>query len=118
MASQMNNLSQSQLAIVNKIISQGQSIGAPDTVIQAVINIANAESDFTPSAPNANGQSSAFGLFQYINTTWQSSWNKYSNSNPDNPLSQDSADQVRTDTSAQIDVAYQNAMSWYNGYND
>lgn len=46
MASNMKNLTSAQQAIVNKIITTGQQLGAPNVVIQAAVNIANAESDF------------------------------------------------------------------------
>ena len=114
MAVNMNSLTPSQLDIVNQIITQGQALGAPDVVIEALINMANAESNFDPSAPNST--SSAFGLFQYIDSTWASSWANFVQNNPNNPLSQMTANDAKTLTAAQIAVAYQAAMGWYNGY--
>ena len=72
MSTNMNNLRSEQLAILNKIIVAGQQLGASNTVIMAAVNIANAESDFTASRGNPN--STAFGLFQYTNTTWNEQW--------------------------------------------
>ena len=62
MASDMNRLTPNQSNIMNDIIDQGHSLGAPNVVIEALINMANAESDFNPLAENQ--QSSATGLFQ------------------------------------------------------
>ena len=50
MAVSMSNLSASQKAIVNKIISAGKSLGLTDVVIEAAVNIANAESTFDTGA--------------------------------------------------------------------
>ncbi len=92
MATSMNNLTPDQLNIVNQIIDQGHAIDAPNIVIEALINMANAESDFNPLA--ANSQSSATGLFQYITSTWASSWANYVQANPDSPLANMPADQA------------------------
>ncbi len=114
MATNMNSLTPSQQDIVNQIITQGQALGAPDVVIEAVINMANAESGFKADAQN--GTSSATGLFQYINSTWASSWANFVRNNPSNPLSQMTADEAVYSSAAQIAVTYQAAMGWYNGY--
>lgn len=47
MAVGMTKLSSSQQQMVNKIIDAGKKAGAPDVVIQAALNIANAESSFS-----------------------------------------------------------------------
>ncbi len=114
MALNMNNLTSAQQAIVNQIIATGQQLGTPNIVIQAAINIANAESAFNPLAPNPT--TTAYGLFQYVDSTWSSSWSRFVSSNPSNPLSRMSASIARDNPDAQIQVMYADLNRMYAGY--
>ena len=93
MATNVNSLTPAQQSVVNQIISKGQQLGASTDVIEALVCMANAESDFNPNA--ANGTTTATGLFQYINSTWASSWASYVNANPNSPLAQMSASECK-----------------------
>ena len=66
----MTKLSQSEQQMVNKIIDAGKQLGVPDVMIQAALNIANAESSFLPTASARTN--SAKGMFQYLDSTWKS----------------------------------------------
>ncbi len=115
MSADMTKLSQSQQQMVNKIIDAGKKLGVPDVVIQATLNIANAESNFNVK-PDSNGLSSAQGMFQYIDSTWQSAWSSYVKSNPTSSLGGLDASNARFNPDAQIAVMYQDLNRWYAGY--
>ena len=100
MALDMTRLNQSQQLMANKIIDAGRKLGVPDVLLQAALNIANAESSFNPSAGATT--TTAKGMFQYIDATWQSAWNNYSKSNPSSPLV--NLSNPRSDADAQIAV--------------
>ncbi len=104
MAANLNNLTPVQQAMVNQIIQTGVSNGDNLEVIQAAVNIANAESDFNPLAQNPG--STAFGLFQYIDATWREKWSAFQVENPDGPLSILSSDAARENPDAQIALMY------------
>lgn len=55
MATNMSNLTSAQQAVVNQIIAAGQQSGTPNVVIQAAINIANAEASFILGRQNPKG---------------------------------------------------------------
>ena len=112
MAVDMTKLSLGQQQKVNKIIDAGKKLGVPDVVIQAAVNIANAESTFDPALKSKS--TSAYGMFQYIDSTWNSSWNSYVKSNPTSSLLVVPA--PREDVDAQIAVMYQDLNRWYAGY--
>ena len=115
MAVDMTKLNPEQEKMVKKIIDSGKNIGAPDIVIQAAIFIANAESNFDPNQ-NINLYSSAKGMFQYIENTWETSWNNYIKNNTLDPLTRLSASNARFIPDAQIAIMYQDLIHWYSGY--
>jgi Transglycosylase SLT domain len=89
-ATDMNQLTQAQLDIVNQIIAIGIQLGLPNTVIMAAVNIANAESAFNPDANNGllpTNPNFAYGLFEFIPETWNRLWSQFTAANPDNPIS-------------------------------
>ena len=115
MAIEIAKANAGQQDLINKIIAAGKKIGTPDVVIQAAINIANAESGFVVK-PAPNTSSSAQGMFQYIDASWSAAWNNYVKANPNDPLAQKSASEARFNADAQIVVMYQDLNKWYAGY--
>lgn len=116
MATDMTKISQQQQSIVNQIIQTGRNIGASDRVIQAAVNIANAESDLGVNLRNPT--STAYGLFHYIDETWDASWNKFVKLNPSDPMANRSADDARDSAAAQIKVMYMDLNRREDGYDD
>ncbi|WP_157771973.1 calcium-binding protein [Ralstonia solanacearum] len=112
----MINLTPGQRAVVDKIIISGMQMGVSAEVIEAAVNIANAESSFNPIAQNSS--TSAYGLFQYINGTWSAAWSSFQSKNPDDPLASLSSSNARSNVDAQIKVMYADLQKWNAGYDE
>jgi len=114
MANKIKALTLDQQHTLNQIVSTGIEMNANSEIIEAAVNIANAESTFNPEI--SNKETKASGLFQYTAATWDAGWRKFQRTHADNLLSSMSSGDALWDSRAQIQVMYQKLNEWHDGY--
>ena len=75
-ATDLANLTPTQLENANAIIQIGNQLGESQQNILIALMIADFESNFNPTIKNSDTGSSAYGLFQYNNDTWSDEFPK------------------------------------------
>ncbi|MGI0024652.1 MAG: hypothetical protein ACREA4_05840, partial [Nitrososphaera sp.] len=83
-------------------------------MVEAAVHIATAESTFNSTAQNPD--STAYGLFQYLDGTWEERWAEFQRENPSDPLAKVSTSEARNNIDAQIAVMFSDLADWHEGF--